>query len=81
MRPDEQYKKMLGEWETRQNNLLPYPERIKPQASSRLERNDDGIPKGLDRLKAYGNSVNPYQLYPVFKAIKEMEEMLCDFSD
>lgn len=81
MRPDEQYKKMLGEWEARQNNLLPYPKRIKPQSSSRLERNDDGISKGMDRLKAYGNSVNPYQFYPVFRAIKEMEEMLCDFSN
>ena len=81
MRPDEQYKKMLGEWEARQNNLLPYPKRIKSQSSSRLERNDDGLSRGMDRLKAYGNSVNPYQFYPVFKAIKEMEEMLCDFSD
>lgn len=34
-----------------------------------------------DRLKCLGNAVVPQQFYPVFRAIKETEEMLCDFSD
>lgn len=76
-RPDVEYQKMLESWQTRQNNILPYPERLEPKPGSRLERNDDGIPRGLDRLKAYGNSVNPYQFYPVFWAIKEVEKYVC----
>lgn len=35
----------------------------------------------VDRLKCLGNAVYWRQFYPIFRAIKEMEEMLCDFSD
>lgn len=76
-RPDGKYKKMLETWEARQNDLLPYPERFKSKSSSRLERNDDGLSRGMDRLKAYGNAVNPYQFYPIFKSIFDMENLLC----
>lgn len=72
-RPDVKYQKMLEYWQARQNDLLPYPERVKSGRSCTLERNDDGVPRALDRLKAYGNSVNPYQFYPVFYAISQME--------
>lgn len=73
-RPDEEYSKMLEAWQTRQNDLLLYPRRLKPAAVSGNQRNDDGLPGGLDELKAYGNAVNPYQFYPIFKAIAEIEE-------
>lgn len=75
-RPDGKYKKMLEIWERRQNDLLPYPERFTSKSSSRLERNDDGLSRGMDRLKAYGNAVNPYQFYPIFKSIFDMENLL-----
>ncbi len=72
--PDEKYMEMLAKWEARQNDLLPYPKRIEPGAGSYFERNDDGVPRALDELKAYGNSVNPYQFYPIFKAIADVEQ-------
>lgn len=72
-RPNDKYSKMLESWESRQNNLLPYPERAKPDGGGGLKRNDDGLSRGMDRLKAYGNAVNPYQFYPIFRAIREVE--------
>ena len=78
IRPNEKYLEVLERWEARQNELLPYPKRIKPQPGRRLERNDDGISRGMDRLKAYGNSVNCYQFYPIFKVIREVEETYGD---
>lgn len=72
-RPDIKFQKMLESWQARQNDILPHPKRLELKSGSRLERNDDGIPRGLDRLKAYGNAVNPYQFYPVYAAIAECE--------
>jgi len=72
-RTDKKYTKMLEEWEARQNDLLLYPIRDVTSSSYDIERNDDGISEGLDMLKAYGNSVNPYQFYPIFKAIADIE--------
>lgn len=72
--PDEKYSKLLEAWEARQNDLLPYPERTKPNGGSYRQRNDDGLSRGMDRLMAYGNSVNPYQFYPIFKVIAEVEK-------
>ena len=72
-RADAEYMEYLGQWETRQNNILPYPSRIESTRGSKNQRNDDGIPGGLDELKAYGNAVNPYQFFPIFKVIAEVE--------
>ena len=72
-RTDAEYMARLGQWETRQNDTLPYPIRIESMRGSKNQRNDDGIPGGLDELKAYGNAVNPYQFFPIFKVIAEVE--------
>ncbi|SDH85081.1 DNA (cytosine-5)-methyltransferase 1 [Aneurinibacillus thermoaerophilus] len=39
----------------------------------KLCRNLNGIPDGVDRTKALGNAVVPQQIYPIFKAIAEIE--------
>ena len=73
---DEKYLEMLGSWEARQNELLLYPVRDERTRGSQSERNDDGLPEALDELKAYGNSVNPYQFYPIFRAIEQIESSI-----
>lgn len=43
---------------------------------------NDGIPDRMDRslisprLKALGNSVNPYQIYPILASIKQIDDMM-----
>lgn len=65
------------EWQTEwtdQVHVLSAGARILSQSSSRLRRNDDGLSKGMDRLKCVGNAVMPEQILPIFKAIVEIEE-------
>jgi hypothetical protein len=40
-------------------------------------KDHDGIPSKLaqEELRAYGNAVNPYQVYPILKCIAEIEAM------
>lgn len=73
---DEEYLEMLGSWEARQNDLLLYPVRDERTRGSQTERNDNGLPEALDELKAYGNAVNPYQFYPIFRAIEQIESSI-----
>lgn len=38
-------------------------------------RNDDGLSEGMDRLRCVGNAVNPYQVFPILKAIWDIENI------
>ena len=40
-----------------------------------IHRSSDGIPQRLERTKALGNSVMPQQIYPIFKTIKELNNV------
>ena len=53
-----------------------YQGRIWP-ASPGVRRVADGIPNRVDRLAAIGNAVDPRQAYPIFAAIKAIEEASC----
>lgn len=58
-----------------QDNILSSGKRILSEPGGRLQRNDDGLSEGMDRLKAIGNAVMPQQIYPIFKAIVEIEKV------
>jgi len=44
------------------------------ETQSGIQLTIDGVPDGMARLKAIGNAVNPYQIYPIFKAIMDIEQ-------
>lgn len=45
-------------------------------AEAEILRMDDGVPNRMDRFKSLGNAVNPYQIYPILAAIKQINDML-----
>lgn len=51
---------------------------FREEDQSLLCRADDGVPRELDepRLKAIGNAVNPFQIYPILAAIKQIDDLI-----
>ena len=42
----------------------------------KLLRNYHGVPDGMDRNRALGNAVSPYQFYPIAAAIKKIDDAI-----
>lgn len=55
------------------NGAQGYASREWWQAEPGLGRVANGVPDWVDRLRCLGNAVVPYQAYPIFAAIAEME--------
>jgi DNA (cytosine-5)-methyltransferase 1 len=46
------------------------------KATPRVLRRGHGIPNWQDRIKILGNAVNPYQIYPILAAIKQIDDLI-----
>jgi DNA (cytosine-5)-methyltransferase 1 len=66
---NENHKKWLAE----QNNVLSAIPWAYSEPISGIHRNDNGVSEGMDRLKSLGNSIVPHQVYPIYKAIADIE--------
>jgi DNA (cytosine-5)-methyltransferase 1 len=68
------------EWETWKNaggsGWRPVPRTDWSVSRPPVSRDSDGIPDRVDRCYALGNAVNPYQIYPILKYIKQIDDML-----
>jgi DNA (cytosine-5)-methyltransferase 1 len=68
------------EWDTRKNasgsSWRPVPRSDWSVSRPPVSRTIDGIPDRVDRCYALGNAVNPYQIYPILKYIKKIDDML-----
>lgn len=81
IKPTAEYQKMFNSWQARQGDLQMDMEGFFTGESGGIERNDDGLPEGMDRLKAVGNAVNPFQAYPIFKGIMEIERGMAEYRE
>ncbi len=57
------------------SSILSRASVILADTSIRIHRNDDGLTEGMDRFKSLGNAVVPQQIYPIFKAIMDIERI------